>query len=104
MGIDKINKRLHDAYGGQVRAEDKGDYIVVTGRLKEWKDIVAACGMCVQKGKKNRKKHVVNDIVFEGGSNPGTVSYTHLSRPGGSWIVWWVTGFPPCCGQRLKGA
>ena len=28
MGIDKINKRLHDAYGGQVRAEDKGDYIV----------------------------------------------------------------------------
>ena len=71
MGIDKINKRLHDAYGGQVRAEDKGDYIVVTGRLKEWKDIVAACGMCVQKGKKNRKKHVVNDIVFEGGSNPG---------------------------------
>ena len=45
MGIDKINKRLHDAYGGQVRAEDKGDYIVVTGRLKEWKDIVAACGM-----------------------------------------------------------
>ena len=27
--------------------------------------------MCVQKGKKNRKKHVVNDIVFEGGSNPG---------------------------------
>ena len=71
MGIDKINKRLHDAYGGQVRAEDKGDYIVVTGRLKEWKDIVAACGMCVQKGKKNRKKHVVNDIAFEGGSNPG---------------------------------
>lgn len=71
MGIDKMNKRLQDAYGGQVYAEDKGDYIAVTGHLKDWNDIVAACNMCVQKGKKGRKKHVVNDIVFEGGRSPG---------------------------------
>lgn len=71
MRIDKINRRLRDSYGGQVQAEDKGDFIVVTGRLKEWNDIVAACSMCVQKGKKKRGKHVVNDIVFEGERQPG---------------------------------
>lgn len=65
MGMKQINRKLQASFGDRVSAAEEEDRIVVSGHLGEWKDIIKACSMCVQKGKK-QKKHVVNRIVLDG--------------------------------------
>lgn len=61
--ITQLQKALREAYGECVTAAYEEDSLVVSGHLDNWEDIVAACQMCVQKDK---KIHVVNDIVLDG--------------------------------------
>lgn len=61
--IAQLQKALREAYGGRVTAAYRDESIVVSGRLDRWEDIIAACQMCVQKDK---RIHVVNDIVLDG--------------------------------------
>ena len=59
---EKLNKRLKKKYKAAVKAKVEEDIIRVSGELDDWKDIVDACSMCVQKG---TRIHVVNDIRLD---------------------------------------
>lgn len=61
--LAKLRKKLQEAYGKNVTVDYKDESLVLSGHLKRWEDIIAACQMCVQKDK---RVHVVNDIVLEG--------------------------------------
>ncbi|MCL2762852.1 MAG: NAD(P)/FAD-dependent oxidoreductase [Treponema sp.] len=64
--ISRLNKKLHEAFGGKVRAELAGGVLRLTGELADWKEVVRAGRMSV-----NRKKYgLINDIVFTGASIP----------------------------------
>lgn len=63
MDEGRLNRQLAKKYGGRVSARLEDDRVVVSGHLDDWQDIVDACSMCVQKEK---RVHVVNDIVPEG--------------------------------------
>lgn len=61
--MDKLNQRFPNCLSVEVNE----DYIRVYGKLKRWEDIVTACRMCVSK---NKRIHVVNDILLEQGEIP----------------------------------
>ena len=73
--LSKLNKKLYEAFGGAVQAQLEGSpggtfggssVLRLTGKLSDWKDIVRAGRMSV-----NKKKYgVVNDIVFTGAEIP----------------------------------
>lgn len=64
MTIDRLNRKLREKYQNQVSARVEDNSIIVSGKLSDWKDIVEACSMCVNR--RNRRMHVVNDIILEG--------------------------------------
>jgi glycerol-3-phosphate dehydrogenase len=66
VNINRLNKKLKKIFGGKVRAGLKDKCLFLTGELADWKDIVHAGQLSV-----NKKKYtVVNDIVFTGGVIP----------------------------------
>lgn len=64
---EKLNRKLQQRFGEQVRATVEGDIIRVTGHLQCWEDIPEACNMCVVK---QPGVHVVNDVVLDGVEMP----------------------------------
>lgn len=67
MNIAAINKKLQKSFGGNVTAQLKDNCIVLSGKLKNWSDIVSACQMSTEK---YSTCHVVNDIEFTGAEIP----------------------------------
>lgn len=63
----RLNNALQWKYGPSVSVRIEGKIIRVTGQMSDWNDIVKACSMCVSKKK---GMHVVNDILFTGGTIP----------------------------------
>lgn len=64
---EKLNRKLQQRFGEQVRATVEGDIIRVTGYLQCWEDILEICNMCVVK---QPGVHVVNDVVLDGVEMP----------------------------------
>lgn len=64
---EKLNRKLQQRFGEQVRATVEGDIIRVTGHLQCREDILEACNMCVVK---QPGVHVVNDVVLDGVEMP----------------------------------
>lgn len=56
-----LEKRVRKRYGNTVSVRYRNRSVVVSGQLDSWDDIIGACRMCVQK---DRRIHVVNDIVL----------------------------------------
>lgn len=67
MKEERLNRALHRKFGSSVSVRIEGRIIRVTGALSRWEDIVEACSMCTVK---KSGMHVVNDIVFTGGTIP----------------------------------
>lgn len=67
MNVKSLRKKLGSRYGSAVTVRVEDGCIVVSGQLKSWDDIVAACCMCVDK---KSGMHVVNDICLEGAERP----------------------------------
>lgn len=67
MNEKRLNQKLREKFGDRVSARLENDCMVVSGHLERWQDIVEACNMCVQKDK---RIHVVNDIVLDGVEMP----------------------------------
>lgn len=63
MSIDRMNRKLNKAFGGQVSASLEDNCIVLRGSLEKWADVVNAGQMCA---KPHSNCHVVNDIVCTG--------------------------------------
>lgn len=64
----QCNKILEKAFPqAHLYVKVKHHTIFVKGELEKWQDIVKACQLCVQK---NTSYHVVNDLVWIGGSQP----------------------------------
>jgi glycerol-3-phosphate dehydrogenase len=62
-----LNKKLRKVFSENVRAQIENDCIRVSGSLDNWDDIIKACRMCISKDK---RLHVVNDIVLIGKKIP----------------------------------
>lgn len=65
--IKRLEEKVQKKYGRTVFVNYQNKSIVVSGKLDTWDKIVGACSMCVQK---DRRIHVVNDIVLEGVEMP----------------------------------
>lgn len=63
----KLDKKLKKRFGKTVSVRVEEKKIIVSGRLKHWEDVVAACRMCVSQ---KAGYHVVNEIVLEGVQMP----------------------------------
>lgn len=65
--IHKINRALRAAFGDRVTASQQRGCVVLEGQLDDWRDVVRAGRMAVDK---KRYLGVVNDIVFTGATIP----------------------------------
>ena len=61
--LGKLNKQLDKKFDGRVEAHEEDDFIVLTGELERWNDIVAA-GLIATVG--NPYDNVVNEILCTG--------------------------------------
>lgn len=67
MDCQKLQKKVRAIYGSSVCVSERDGNVVLSGTLKKWDDIVAACTMCVDK---KRRYHVINDLRLEGVTPP----------------------------------
>lgn len=62
-----LQNKLRKKFGETLSVKFEDGCVKVSGRLKNWNDIINACYMCVQRDK---RVHVVNDIALEGTEIP----------------------------------
>lgn len=67
MNIQKLQKKIYEAFGDKVKVRLEDDIIRLTGELDKWEDIFSAGAMAA---KPNSKIHVVNDVKLRGTEMP----------------------------------